>query len=65
MVWVEAVVGQGRAAPVLLELASRAQLVVVGSRGHRDIAGLMLDSVGNALVHAADCPVAIVRTTSK
>ena len=36
--------------------------VVVGSRGHGEIAGLLLDSVSNALVDGAACPVAIVRT---
>ena len=47
----------------LLDQAARAQLVVVGSRGHGEIAGLLLDSVSNALVHGAGCPVAIVRAT--
>jgi len=37
-------------------------LEVVGSRGHGEIAGLLLDSVSNALVHAAGCPVVIVRS---
>ena len=57
-----AVVARGRAALALLDQAARAQLVVVGSRGHGEIAGLLLDSVSNALVHGAACPVAIVRT---
>jgi nucleotide-binding universal stress UspA family protein len=59
---VQRVVARGRAALALLDQAARAQLVVVGSRGHGEIAGLLLDSVSNALVHGADCPVAIVRT---
>jgi nucleotide-binding universal stress UspA family protein len=58
---VERLIAHGRAGHVLLDQAARAQLVVVGSRGHGEIAGLLLDSVGNALVHAAGCPVAIVR----
>jgi nucleotide-binding universal stress UspA family protein len=45
----------------LLEHSSRAQLVVVGSRGHGQVAGMVLGSVSNALVHRASCPVAIVR----
>ena len=45
----------------LLEQSQRAQLVVVGSRGHGELARMMLGSVSNALVHKADCPVAIVR----
>ncbi|HET6393910.1 MAG TPA: universal stress protein [Blastococcus sp.] len=36
-------------------------MVVVGSRGHGEFAGLVLGSVTNALVHKAACPVAIVR----
>ena len=56
-------VAPGRAGRALLDQAARAQLAVVGSRGHGEIAGLLLDSVSNALVHGAGCPVAIVRST--
>jgi nucleotide-binding universal stress UspA family protein len=59
---VQRVVGRAAAARALLDQSTRAQLVVVGSRGHGEIAGLLLDSVSNALVHAAGCPVAIVRS---
>jgi nucleotide-binding universal stress UspA family protein len=59
---VQRIVARHSAARVLLDQAARAQLVVVGSRGHGEIAGLLLDSVSNALVHAAGCPVAIVRS---
>lgn len=54
-------VSRDRPVHLLLEQARRAQLVVVGSRGHGELAGLVLGSVSNALVHKADCPVAIVR----
>lgn len=57
---VELVVEPGRPARVLLERARRAQLVVVGSRGHTELTGLALGSVGNALVRRAPCPVAVV-----
>jgi nucleotide-binding universal stress UspA family protein len=60
-VHVERVVARTSAARALLDQAARAQLVVVGSRGHGEMAGLLLDSVSNALVHAAPCPVVIVR----
>jgi nucleotide-binding universal stress UspA family protein len=58
---VERIVANARAAHLLLELSERAQLVVVGSRGHGEFAGLVLGSVSNALVHKAGCPVAVVR----
>ncbi|MGI5132823.1 universal stress protein [Pseudonocardia sp. CA-107938] len=58
---VERLVARGRAAHVLLDRSHGAQLVVVGSRGHGELAGMLLDSVSNALVHGAACPVAIVR----
>ncbi|MFC4948667.1 universal stress protein [Pseudonocardia sp. GCM10023141] len=46
----------------LLRLAARAQLIVVGSRGRGDFAGVVLGSVSNALLHKAPCPVAVVRS---
>jgi nucleotide-binding universal stress UspA family protein len=60
---VRRLVARGLAGHALLDQAAKAQLVVVGSRGHAEIAGLLLDSVSNALVHKAACPVAIVRAT--
>jgi nucleotide-binding universal stress UspA family protein len=63
-VQVTPVVTRDRAVHQLLERSREAQLVVVGSRGHGELAGLVLGSVSNALVHNADCPVAIVRPTS-
>jgi nucleotide-binding universal stress UspA family protein len=51
-------------AHALMDHASRAQLVVVGSRGRGDLAGLVLGSVSNALVHGAPCPVAVVGPAS-
>lgn len=60
-VTVQRLVARGLAGHVLLDQAARAQLVVVGTRGHGEIAGLLLDSVSNALLHGAGCPVAVVR----
>jgi nucleotide-binding universal stress UspA family protein len=57
-------VARDRAVHLLLERSRTAQLVVVGSRGHGELAGLVLGSVSNALVHKAGCPVAIVRPPS-
>lgn len=45
----------------LRELSSDVDLLVVGSRGHGGIQGLVLGSVGQYLVTHAHCPVTIVR----
>jgi nucleotide-binding universal stress UspA family protein len=62
---VESFVARGRASHVLLDRSHGARLVVVGSRGHGEVAGLLLDSVSNALVHGAACPVAVVRSADE
>ncbi len=41
--------------------ADQAELLVVGSRGHGALAGMVLGSVSQALLHVAPCPVAVVR----
>jgi nucleotide-binding universal stress UspA family protein len=48
-------------AQAILQQASGAQLVVVGSRGRGEIRGPLLGSVGMDLLRRAPCPVAIVR----
>jgi nucleotide-binding universal stress UspA family protein len=58
---VELSVARDHPAGVLVEHARRAQLVVVGSHGRGGAAGLVLGSVSHAVLHRADCPVAIVR----
>ena len=59
---IELLVRRDQPAHSLLAQAARAQLVVVGSRGHNQFVGMVLGSVSNALVHRAPCPVAVVRT---
>jgi nucleotide-binding universal stress UspA family protein len=58
---VETLVTRDRPAHGLLPQAARAQLVVLGSRRRGEFAGSVLGSVGNAMLHRAPCPVAVVR----
>lgn len=44
----------------LLEAGREAQLIIVGARGRAGVAGLLLGSVSQAVLHHADCPVVIV-----
>jgi nucleotide-binding universal stress UspA family protein len=57
---VESVVREGAPARVLLDEASDADLLVVGSRGLGGFRGLLLGSVSQQCSHHAPCPVVIV-----
>jgi nucleotide-binding universal stress UspA family protein len=52
---------EGYPAPVLLEAAEHADLLVVGSRGHGAFAGMLLGSVSEHCTSHAKCPVVVVR----
>ena len=57
---VDALVTQGAAGVVLATAARDADLVVVGSRGHRTLAGFVLGSVSTHVLQHAACPVVVV-----
>jgi nucleotide-binding universal stress UspA family protein len=52
---------EGHPAQVLTEASKHASLVVVGSRGRGQFAGMLLGSVSEFLTTHAHCPVLIVR----
>ena len=52
---------EGRAGQVLVDAADGADLLVVGSRGHRGLAEALLGSVGQHCANNASCPVVIMR----
>lgn len=53
---------EGPAAQAILRVAEEEQfdLIVVGSRGHGQLGGLLLGSVSNSVAQRAKCPVLIV-----
>lgn len=58
---VETMVVEGHPAPALVAASGQADLLVVGSRGHGGLAGLLLGSVSEHCVTNAHCPVMVVR----
>jgi nucleotide-binding universal stress UspA family protein len=53
---------EGPAAPAILRVAveDRCDMIVMGSRGQGQLAGLLLGSVSSAVAQRAECPVLIV-----
>ena len=60
----ESSVVEGRAAEVLVEASRGADLLAVGSRGHGEVAGLLLGSVSEHCATHAHSPVLVVRDGS-
>jgi nucleotide-binding universal stress UspA family protein len=58
---VRAVVSPDAAGHLLVNEAAGADMLVVGSHGHGQVAGVLLGSVSEYCLHHADCPVVIVR----
>jgi nucleotide-binding universal stress UspA family protein len=59
--WFSTTTVEGNADQVLIDLSVGAQLLVVGSRGHGGLAGVLLGSVSASCAERAHCPVLIVR----
>jgi len=55
----------GHPAPTLEDASRDAGLLVVGSRGHGEFAGMLLGSVSEFLATHAHCPIVIVRGDQK
>ncbi|PRW63986.1 universal stress protein [Actinopolyspora mortivallis] len=51
----------GKPARLLLEQARNARLLVVGARGRGGLAGLLLGSTSQTLLHHSPCPVVVAR----
>ena len=58
---VQTTVVEGHPAPTLLQASRGAELLVLGSRGHGEFAGMLLGSVSQHLVSTAHCPVLVWR----
>jgi nucleotide-binding universal stress UspA family protein len=61
---IQATAIEGHPAPILVKASHGADLLVVGSRGHGEFAGMLLGSVSEHCVSNARCPVVVLRDRS-
>lgn len=52
---------EGHSGRVLVDASKAAALLVVGSRGHGELGGMLVGSVSYFCVTHADCPVVVLR----
>lgn len=55
----------GKPVSALVDLSKKADMVVVGSRGHGTLERVLLGSVSTGLVHHSHCPVAVIRSQTE
>jgi nucleotide-binding universal stress UspA family protein len=60
---VQTTVVEGHPAPVLVAASKGADLLVVGSRGHGEFAGMLIGSVSEHCATNAHCPVLVLRSS--
>lgn len=60
-VHIDSEIRYGHPAQVLIEESGQASLLVVGKRGRGGFIGMLLGSVSQSCVNAAECPVVVVR----
>jgi nucleotide-binding universal stress UspA family protein len=57
---VETLVTEGQTAVVLVDASKKVDLLVVGSRGHGQLTGVLLGSVSEYCAAHSECPVVVV-----
>ena len=59
--WIDAKTVGAPAGLALVDASRGAALLVIGSRGHREVVSLLLGSVSEHCVSHAHCPVVVIR----